>query len=78
MFMQNGEYTAFWYLQLLCYLTQLQFMIGQNKFVEFLVFYGATAEFEQPERLAANVSVQSHLKSAYHLLTIVSNGTEFK
>ena len=35
MFMQNGEYTAFWYLQLLCYLTQLQCMIGQNEFVEF-------------------------------------------
>ena len=40
MFMQNGEYAAFWYLQLLCYLTQLQFTIGQNKFVEFLVFSG--------------------------------------
>ena len=35
MFIQNGEYTAFWYLQLLCYLMQLQFMIGQNEFVEF-------------------------------------------
>ena len=34
-FMQNGEYTGFWYLQLLCYLTQLQFRIGQNEFVEF-------------------------------------------
>ena len=34
-FMQNGEYTAFWYPQLLCYLTQFQFMIGQNEFVEF-------------------------------------------
>ena len=32
---KNGEYTAFWYLQLLCYLTQLQFMSGQNVFVEF-------------------------------------------
>ena len=35
MFMQNDEYTAFWYLQLLCYLTQLQFMISQNNFVKF-------------------------------------------
>ena len=35
MFLQNGEYTTFWYLQLLCYLTQLQFMISQNEFVEF-------------------------------------------
>ena len=30
MFMRNGEYTAFWYLQFLCYLMQRQFMIGQN------------------------------------------------
>ena len=35
MSMQNGEYTAFWYLQLLCYLKLLQFTIGQNEFVEF-------------------------------------------
>ena len=35
MFMQHDEYTAFWYLQLLCYLMQLQFTIGQNEFVEF-------------------------------------------
>ena len=41
MFMQNGEYTAFWYLQLLCYLIQLQCTIGQNKFVQFFgVFQG--------------------------------------
>ena len=39
MFMQNGEYTVFWYLQLLCYLTQLQFMINQNEFVEFFAFF---------------------------------------
>ena len=35
MFMQNGEYTTFWYLQLLCYLMQLQLTISQNEFVEF-------------------------------------------
>ena len=35
MSMQNGEYTAFCYLKLLCYLTQLQFTIGQNELVEF-------------------------------------------
>ena len=39
MFMQNGEYAAFWYLQLLCNLMQLQFTIGQNEFVEFLGVY---------------------------------------
>ena len=44
MFMQNGECTAFWYIQLLCYLMQLQFTIGQNEFVEFLVFSRTTAE----------------------------------
>ena len=32
---KNSEYTAFLYLQLLCYLMQLQFTIGQNEFVEF-------------------------------------------
>ena len=36
MFIQNGEYTAIWYLQILFYLTQLQFTIGQNKFVEIV------------------------------------------
>ena len=35
MFMQNSKFPAFWHLQLNCYLTQLQFMIGQNEFVEF-------------------------------------------
>ena len=35
MFRQNGKYTAFCYLQLFCYLTQLQFKIGQNELVEF-------------------------------------------
>ena len=72
-FMQNGEYNAFWYLQLLCYLMKLQFMIGQNDFVEF---FGKTAEFGHPEYSASLVSVQPHLKSAYHLLTIVSHRVE--
>ena len=39
MFMQNDEYTAFWYLQLLYYLMQLQFMISQNEFVEFFYVF---------------------------------------
>ena len=34
-FLQNSEYSAFWYLQLLYYFTQLQLRIGQNEFVEF-------------------------------------------
>ena len=51
-------------------------MIGQNKFVEFLVFSGTTAKFGWPEHLASFVSVQPCLKLAYHLLTIVSDGEE--
>ena len=35
MILQNGEHTAFWYLQLLCHLKQLQFTISQYEFVEF-------------------------------------------
>ena len=35
MLMQNGEYVACCYLQLLYYLMQLRFMISQNEFVEF-------------------------------------------
>ena len=31
MFMQNAEYIAFWYVQLFCYLMQLQIMISQNE-----------------------------------------------
>ena len=76
--LSHGEYTAFWYLQLLCYFIQLQFLIGQNEFVKFLVFSRTTAEFEWPEHSAWFVSVRLHLKSAYHLLTVVSDGTESK
>ena len=50
MFMQNCEYAAFWYLQFLCYLTQLQFTISLNEFVEFFLFSTTTAEFGWPER----------------------------
>ena len=38
MFIKNGAYTAFWYIQLFGYLTQLQFTIDQNGFVKFYVF----------------------------------------
>ena len=73
-YMQNGEYTAFWYLQLL---TQLKFMIGRNEFMEFFKkFSGTTAEFGPPEHSVSFVSIQPYLKSAYHLLTIVSDGAE--
>ena len=54
MFMQNGEYTAFWYLQLLCYHMQLQFTISKMSLWSFLVFSGTTAEFGWPE-------IQNHL-----------------
>ena len=76
MFMQNGEYTAFWYLQLLCYLLQLQFMIDQNEFVEFLGVFLDNSRIWVTWVAVSFVSVQPHLKSAYFLLTIVSDGAE--
>ena len=44
----------------------------------FLVFSETTAEFGRPEHSASFVSVWPCLKSAYHLLTIVSDGAESK
>ena len=45
-------------------------------FFFFLVFSGTTVEFRWPERSALFVSIRPRLESAYHLLTIVSNGVE--
>ena len=42
----------------------------------FLVFSRTDAEFGWPERLVSLVSVRLRIKSAYYLLTVVSNGTE--
>ena len=42
----------------------------------FLVFSGTTAKFKQLGLSASFVSVWPHLKSAYHLLTVVSDGSE--
>ena len=42
----------------------------------FLMFSGTTSEFGWPECSASFVSVRLHLKSAYHLLTNVSDGAE--
>ena len=55
MFMQKGKFTAFWCLQLLCYLTKLQFTIDLNEFVEFFCCF--------PEQLPNldDLSVQHHL-----------------
>ena len=47
-------------------------------FWSFLVFYRITAEFGWPQCSASFVSVRPRLKSAYHLITIVSNGAESK
>ena len=44
----------------------------------FLVFSGTTAEFRRPECSASFVCVWPHLKSAYHLLTVVSDRAESK
>ena len=42
----------------------------------FFMFSGTTAEFGRSESSASFVSVQMRLKSAYNLLTVVSNGAE--
>ena len=44
----------------------------------FLVFSETTAEFGQPESSASFVSVRQRFKSAYHLLSIVSDVTLIK
>ena len=46
--------------------------------MSFLMFSGTTAKFGQPEHSASFVLVRSRLKSAYHLLTVVSNRAESK
>ena len=42
----------------------------------FLVFSETTAEFGRPEVSASFVYVRPHLKLAYYLLTVVSDGAE--
>ena len=42
------------------------------------MFSGTTAEFGRPDRSASFLSVRPHLKSAYDVLTIISDGAEFK
>ena len=80
MSIQNIEYTAFWYLPLLCYQTQLQFTIDQNEFGLWFLFWGGvsgtTAKFERLEVSVSYISVRPRLKSAYQVLTIVSDRTE--
>ena len=77
--MQNSEYTAFWYFQLICYLMQLQYMIDQNKFVEFFsVFQNNNCWIWVTRASTSFASVWPRLKSAYHLLTIASDRAESK
>ena len=47
--------------------------LAKTSLWNFLVFSGTTAEFGQPKHSASFVSVQPRLKSAYYLLTIVSD-----
>ena len=47
--------------------------LAKTSWWSFLVFSWTTAKFGQPEHLE---SVWPHLKSAYHLLTVVSDGAE--
>ena len=74
----HAKYTAIWYLRLLRYLTQLQFTIGQNDFVEFFGVFPDNCRIWRSESSASFVSIRPRLKSAYHLLTFVSDGTESK
>ena len=50
---------------------------AKTRLWSFLLFSRKTAEFAWPERSTSFVSVWPRLKSAYHLLTIVSNRAEF-
>ena len=52
MFMQNGEYTDFWYLQLRC---NFNLRSTKTSYWIFLVFSGSTAKFWRPERSASRV-----------------------
>ena len=65
MFMQNGEYAAFWYLQVFSRNFNLQ--LAKTILWSFLVFSETTAEFAWPECSASFVSVQPCFKSAYHV-----------
>ena len=57
---------------ILCFNLQL----AKTNLWSFLVFSGTNAEFGQSKHLASFVFVQPHLRSVYHLLTIVSNGAD--
>ena len=74
--MEKGKYTTFWYLLMLCYLTQRQFTIGLTS--SFFVFSGTTAEFKRPERSVSFVPVRPRVKSANHQSTVISNGEDSK
>ena len=83
-FSLTNVHAKWWIHHLLISLTPLQshatlrckFTISQNKYVEFLVFFRTTAEFGWPECSTSFASVRPNLKSAYHLLTIVSDREE--
>ena len=51
---------------------------AKTSLLSFMVFSWISAEFGQPERSVSIMSVQPRLKSAYHLLTVVSNGAKSK
>ena len=78
MFMQNGKFTAFWYLPPL--LSHATSIYDQPKWVcgFFLVFSWTVAKFERPKHWVSSVSVWLCLKFVYHLLTIFSDGAESK
>lgn len=67
MFLQNSGYIAFWYLKGVSYLTELQFTVFQNAFVDLFMFSGITAEFGRPKRSASSVLVRPRLNSATNI-----------
>ena len=60
MFMQNDEYTAFWYLQLLCYLTQLIYDGPKRVCAGFFFCFVLFCLLRQLPNLG-DLSVQHHL-----------------
>ena len=51
---------------------------AKTSWCSFLLFSGTTAEFGWPESSPSFVSIRPRLKSAYHLLTVLSDGAESK
>ena len=74
--MQNEESTAFFNSSAIS--CNFNFWLAKVSWWSFQVFSRTTAKFGQPDHSTSIVSLQPHLKSPYHLLTIISDGAESK